>query len=219
MNHGIMKSTPTSSCMLQTSNKNRFLALLLFTLPLLFQQTQANSNITSTSSSSSFDGKIPTFSVLSGSFQQQNEADLAQLNQLLNSQTSQRQINNLYTLSGRLLANMQDQSNKNSATLSECYQELGKYTRMVVANKRRTISTNTARTQAELDGMSRMTDSEIVDVEIGEEVKYGNKKYQLPAMLVQELGFYLLVGISSRFVVCFLVNVLMCFIYLRGETE
>ena len=47
--------------------------------------------------------------------------------------------------------------------------------------------------------MARMTDSEIVDVEIGEEVKYGNKKYQLPAMLVQELGFYLLVGISVSF--------------------
>jgi len=80
---------------------------------------------------------------------------------------------------------MQDQNGRNSAALAECYQELGKYTRMVVANKRRTV------------GVERQQDidAEIVDVEIGEQVKYGNKKYQLPAMLVQELGFYLLVGL------------------------
>lgn len=208
----IMKFSPTTrltlSSSLHNSNYNRLLALLLFTLPLLSQQTQASlNNNTSTSSPNNvniinnFEGKVPTFSVLSGSFQQQNEEDLAQLNKLLNSQTSKRQVNNLYTLSGRLLANMQDQSSKNSATLAECYQELGKYTRMVVANKRRTISTNT-RTQEELDGMARMTDSEIVDVEIGQEVKYGNKRYQLPAMLVQELGFYLLVGFVFLSLVC-----------------
>ena len=108
---------------------------------------------------------------------------------------------------------MQDQNGRNSAALAECYQELGKYTRMVVANKRRTVGV----------GRQQDIDAEIVDVEIGEQVKYGNKKYQLPAMLVQELGFYLLVGLLLSHtellffcVLCFTLKICFIYVYYTG---
>ena len=111
---------------------------------------------------------------------------------------------------------MKMQSEKYERQINECYQELGKYTRTLVANKRRTlpnlvssrsrdqnkvknqvtvVTSSTAEQYVDKDNAGLVFDSYDGDAKTTtlKEISYGNKKYQLPETLVQELGFYLLV--------------------------
>jgi len=108
------------------------------------------------------------------------------------------QVRNLYALSAKLVAGMKEQNEKNSQRIAECYQQLGKYTRMsaAAANKRRqTLQPVKASSQeeAEPEAGQGMNGEDLEFNETLREVNYGQRKYQLPVGLVQELGFYLLV--------------------------
>ncbi len=144
---------------------------------------------------------VPTFSIASGSFQSHQDqasseldSDLRRMHAMLTSR-GKSQIQNIYVLSSKIVAGMREQKEKNSQKITECYQQLSKYTRMSAANKRRTLPAGQAKVSQEVNDM----DSRAVVVDDGEynetlkEVNYGQKKYQLPASLAQELGFYLLV--------------------------
>lgn len=113
---------------------------------------------------------------------------MAEMHRILNSK-NMSQIRSLSTLSFQILTNIKAQNKKNREDLSECYQELGKFTRILMANKKRARPT----VRPKSGDHSFETRFELIDgSEAMKEVNYGNNKYQLPVSLVQELGFYLL---------------------------
>lgn len=70
-------------------------------------------------------------------------ADLKLMQQQLLDAQSNAQIKNLYTIGVKMLKRMQIQNEQNSLNLDECYERLGKYTRlMLVNNKRRALNSD-----------------------------------------------------------------------------
>lgn len=70
-------------------------------------------------------------------------ADLKLMQQQLLDAQSSAQIKNLYTIGVKMLKRMQIQNEQNSLNLDECYERLGKYTRLMVVNNKRRALTNT----------------------------------------------------------------------------
>ena len=50
------------------------------------------------------------------------------------------QIKNLNTLTKKLIKRVQTQNEKSSENLNDCYQKLGKYTRLLIANNKKRIA-------------------------------------------------------------------------------
>lgn len=69
-------------------------------------------------------------------------ADVKLMQQQLLDAQSNAQIKNLYTIGVKMLKRMQIQNEQNSINLDECYERLGKYTRLMVVNNKRRALTN-----------------------------------------------------------------------------
>ena len=69
-------------------------------------------------------------------------ADVKLMQQQLLDAQSNAQIKNLYTIGVKMLKRMQIQNDQNSINLDECYERLGKYTRLMVVNNKRRALTN-----------------------------------------------------------------------------
>ena len=70
-----------------------------------------------------------------------NTADIKLMQQQLLDAQSNAQIRNLYSIGVKMLKRMQIQNEQNALNLDECYERLGKFTRlMVVNNKRRALA-------------------------------------------------------------------------------
>ncbi len=72
-----------------------------------------------------------------------NNAEIKLMQQQLLDAQSNAQIRNLYSIGVKMLKRMQIQNEQNAFNLDDCYERLGKFTRlMVVNNKRRALVTS-----------------------------------------------------------------------------
>lgn len=97
---------------------------------------------------------------------------------------TQSQLKTIYSYSKKILKKIQSQNDHNTENLAECYQQLGKYTRlMIVNNKRRDL---------EDIGTSNSSSNDLINsLNASSEDKLTNK-FHSTFVLHRELNFYLL---------------------------
>ena len=103
------------------------------------------------------------------------------------------QVKSLNKLSEKILIGLTNQTELTTIKLAECLQEISKLTRLVVANKRRTIPFSKLQEEAETvpvmfqGGMSER--ETVVSQQIDD--KQVKPEFQMPPVLMKELNFYL----------------------------